>query len=97
MKTITMFGTIALLALGFATCASADIFSFTGTLSDNSAVSGTLNIDTVDGTILGVDLFVADDPTNTYNQIFEQFEDGGFIMTKTKQRRARFQTCCLSF
>jgi hypothetical protein len=80
MKKITMFGTIALLALGFATCASAEIFSFTGTLADSSTVTGAFSIDPVGGTILGVDLFVADDPTNTYNQITTQGNNSGYYL-----------------
>ena len=81
MKKITMFGTIALLALGFATSASAEIFTFAGTLSDSSTVSGALNIDPIGGTILGVDLFVADDLGDTYNQIFNQSTAAGFYFT----------------
>jgi hypothetical protein len=80
MKKITMLGTIALLALGFATCASAEIFSFTGTLSDSSTVTGAFSIDPVGGTILAVDLFVADDPTDTYNQIFGQTTSTGYYL-----------------
>jgi hypothetical protein len=79
MKKITMLGTIALLALGFATCASAEIFSFTGTLSDSSTVTGAFSIDPVGGTILAVDLFVADDPGDTY-QVFSQANSTGYYL-----------------
>lgn len=64
------------LAIGFATCASADIFIVNGSLSDSSTIAGAVDIDPVLGTISIIALAVQDDPTNAYNQIFAQVDGG---------------------
>jgi hypothetical protein len=63
---------IAGIALGFTVSASAEIFTISGTLADSSTISGALNIDPVLGTVSVVDLFVQDDPTDTFNNVFLQ-------------------------
>jgi hypothetical protein len=81
MKKITMPWTIGLLILGFTTCASAEMFTFSGTLADSSKVTGTFDIDPIGGTIISVDLLVADDPSNTYNQVGFQSNGATFYTT----------------
>jgi hypothetical protein len=74
---------IAGIALGFTVSASAEIFTVSGTLADNSTVAGALNIDPLAGTVTIVDLFVQDDPTDTYNNIFLQSSNGSTYLDVT--------------
>jgi len=67
---------VAGLATGFVTCASADIYTVTGTLGDSSTIAGAVDIDPLLGTISVIALAVQDDPTNSYNQIFAQIVGG---------------------
>jgi len=80
---MTKLAIIAGIALGFAVSASAEIFTISGTLADSSTISGALNIDPVLGTVNGVDLFVQDDPTGTYTNIFTQGNGSGSYLEVT--------------
>jgi len=86
MKKITRLLTIAGLVFGYAAGATAGtIFTLSGTLTDDTTVTGALNIDTLLGTVDAVSLFVQDDPGDTFDNVFAQTSGAGayFEITST--------------
>jgi len=48
------------------------VFTLSATLADSSTVSGALEIDTITGTLDAASLYVQDDPSDVFSNIFQQ-------------------------
>ena len=81
MKIIARCGVV--LGLLFSASAWADIYTITGTLTDSSTIGGALDIDSILGSVSLVDLFVQDDPSDTFNQILFQTGAGSSYLEVT--------------
>jgi hypothetical protein len=69
-RRIFFVATLAAISCG---ALSADtIFTLSATLADSSTVSGALQVDTINGTLDAASLYVQDDPTDVFSNIFQQ-------------------------